>query len=232
MRFLYKRILLFLLVLIVLAIAGLKIYRNITMRHAIAETLSSNYWVSRYNGFLKEPRTKGGIVFFGNSLTESFNLSIFGDSSIINRGIRGDFTEGLLKRIDEVISLQPGKLFIEIGINDIFEKVSTDEINENYEKIIKRIKTESPKTKIYIQSNLPVLRKSFFTSCDALNKIVREQNEQLKKLAQRYDVTYINLYDHFVKDNALDPHLSFDGVHINAFGYDIWKKMLIPYLKD
>ena len=152
MRLTLKRILISLLILIGLAVVGFKIYRRIHTRDEIKETLTSEHWIERCNDFLKEPRSKGGIVFLGNSLTEFFNLSVFGDTSIINRGIRGDFTEGLLKRIDEVISLQPSKLFIEIGINDIFEKVPLEEINDNYEKLIERIKKIVPKQRfIYNQ---------------------------------------------------------------------------------
>ena len=232
MKFLSKRILIVCLVVIALAAIGIKIYKEKQRRDFIAATLSSEHWLTRYNEFLAQPRAKGGKVFFGNSLTEMFNLSLFGDSTIINRGINGDFTEGLLKRIDEVISLQPSKLFIEIGINDIFEKVHPDEILGNYERIIQRVTKDLPRTKIYIQSNLPVLRESRFTSCKYLNNTVREQNEQLKMLAAKYGATYINLYDHFEKDGALNPDLSFDGVHINNFGYDKWRELLLPYLAD
>jgi lysophospholipase L1-like esterase len=216
----------------VLLAAAFKIYRRMKTRNEIEETLTSDHWMTRFDDFLSEPRTKEGIIFLGNSLTEKFNLSVFNDSTIINRGISSDFTEGLLKRIDEVNSLQPSKLFIEIGINDIFAKVPPDEIIENYEKIIESIKKKSPQTKIYIQSNLPVLREGNLTSCAELNKIITDQNEQLKKLASKYGLTYINLYDHFVKDGALDPQLSFDGVHITKSGYDIWKEILLPYLKN
>ena len=70
------------------------------------------------------------------------------------------------------------------------------------------------------------------TSCEELNKTIRDQNLRLQELAEKYHVVYINLYDRFVKDGALDPHLSFDGVHVNNFGYDIWKNTLLPYLRE
>src|SRR4051812_2060560 len=107
-----KKSMLVFVLLVVVAIAGMKIFRRVTMRSNIEKTLISDHWKSRYNEFLQEPRKYGGIVFLGNSLTEMFNLSTLGDSSIINRGINGDFTQGVLKRLPEVISLQPSRIFI------------------------------------------------------------------------------------------------------------------------
>jgi lysophospholipase L1-like esterase len=202
------------------------------IRRIINETLTSEYYTEKRKEFQNEPRSSGRIIFLGNSLTEGFNLDILGDSTLINRGISGDFTEGVVKRIDEVISLKPSKLFIEIGINDLIEKISVREICRNYEQIIERVQKACPFTKIYIQSLLPVhLQGSFVTSNEDVNEVVREQNVALKALADKMNVPFIDLYSHFVVNNEMNPRLNYDGVHLVNEGYAIWKDVISSYLK-
>ena len=73
--------------------------------------------------FKNDPIGQGKIVFLGNSITEAggdWNVR-FGTSNIVNRGISGDMTEGVLNRLDEIIHYKPIALFLLIGINDIFD---------------------------------------------------------------------------------------------------------------
>ena len=124
----------------------------------IQRTLQSEHWQKRVKEIESAPQGKYKTIFFGNSLTEMWDVNYyFNDSTILNFGITGDFSEGLLKRCSTIINLKPEKLFIEIGINDMIEKISLDEICDNYEQLIIRIQQESPHTKIYIQSNFPLI---------------------------------------------------------------------------
>lgn len=77
-----------------------------------------------------------------------------------NRGVSGDTTFGVLERLDEVTEGHPSKIFLLIGINDISRNFPDGQILQNYKEIISRIQKESPKTKVYIETILPV-NKSF-----------------------------------------------------------------------
>ncbi len=211
---------------------SLSAYRRYKVRKVIDSTLASEHWQERFKEFKSQPRTTGRVIFLGNSLTELFDLGILGDSTIINRGITGDFTEGVLKRLDEVTSLKPSKLFLEIGINDLVEHVSIKEVTKNYRLIVKEIRKRSPATKIYFQSLLPVnMISTLVTSTQDVNEEVKEQNKALKELAKEQQVTFIDLYDNYVIDGGLNPRLTWDGIHLVDEGYTIWKNLLIPYLK-
>ena len=118
--------------------------KKLKQKWIVYKTLESAHWKERAAEIenIKPGRYK--VVFLGNSLTELFDLNYyFGDSTFLNCGIVGDFTEGLLKRADAIVRLKPGKLFIEIGINDIIEQVPLEEICENYEEVIRLIKKGS-----------------------------------------------------------------------------------------
>lgn len=68
------------------------------------------------------------IVMLGSSLTGNVNWDELLDrSDVANRGIDGDISEGILARMEYVLSVDPEICFIELGINDIAKKV-TDEL--------------------------------------------------------------------------------------------------------
>src|SRR5690348_15002827 len=76
------------------------------------------HYTKRYDLFKKEPLMKGGIAMVGNSITEGGNWKLLlKDTTVINRGISGDVTFGVLNRLKEITDHQPGKLFLLIGIN-------------------------------------------------------------------------------------------------------------------
>ena len=82
--------------------------------------------------FAKEPLVTGKVLFLGNSITEFGNWKkLLKDSSVINRGISGDITFGVLNRLNEIIKHQPSKLFLMIGVNDISKNDNTINIFPN-----------------------------------------------------------------------------------------------------
>ena len=103
---------------------------------------------------LNKSAKPGGIVFVGDSITDFFRLNeFFHGVYIINRGIGGDTTDGVLKRLSEsVFDLSPSKVFILIGTNDIGENKSYDHIIGNIALIIDKIQNKCPEANIYLQS--------------------------------------------------------------------------------
>lgn len=196
-------------------------------------TLQSKHWKKRYAEMKNTEPGRYKVIFAGNSLTEMFDLNAyFGKPEYLNCGIVGDFSEGLAKRAGVIASLKPEKLFLEIGINDIIEKISLRTICVNYRKIIEVVKIESPSTKVYIQSNLPLIitRFSPLSGDEGVNNLVIEQNENLKKIAAETGCTYIDIYSEFKKEKDKESLFIEDGIHLSDKAYTIWSKCLTPYL--
>jgi lysophospholipase L1-like esterase len=179
------------------------------------------------------PHSKTDIVFLGNSITDRVDLNeLLGMSNVHNRGISGDITFGVLQRLDEVINGQPAKVFILIGINDVSRNIPDSVILSNYKKIVKRIKTGSPHTKIYFQTLMPV-NNEFTQFKNHYNKDehILWLNEQIKILGKKEKITVIDLYPDFLNDqNKLNKEYTLDGLHPNAEGYKVWKSILLKYL--
>lgn len=190
--------------------------------------LPEHYWV-RVEKFKKETNISGKVVFLGNSITEGGNWKkLLKDSTIINRGISGDNTFGVIARIDEIVKLKPASLFILIGTNDLSKKIPDEIVIENIFTIVSRVKAGSPKTKIFVQSILPINNtvEKFPQQFNNENHILTI-NDQLSRYAERLRYTYIDLYGKFLDDQGkLKSSYTFDGLHLNALGYQQWVEIL------
>jgi lysophospholipase L1-like esterase len=134
--------------------------------------------------------------------------------------------------LDDVIRRKPSKLFLLIGINDIGKDIPDAVIADNIRKIIERVQRESPSTKIYVQSILPVNPdvKNFPQHYDKQEHILNT-NKLIKKVAEASHCTYVNIHDLFMDNQGkLDATLSVDGLHLTpaGSGYDKW----VGYLRE
>jgi len=180
-------------------------------------------YMHRKNIFENFPKAPTDVVFLGDSLIEQCPWDeLFPDVDSKNRGIAGDMTDGLLERLEVITALSPKKLFLYIGVNDLLFH-SSDYIVENYEKILSNISQQSPSTKIFVQSLLPVnndMRKTGVT-----NKDISEINRQLKTLSRDKKLSFIDLHSKFVnKEGLLPERFTHDGIHLNGEAYLLWRE--------
>lgn len=102
-------------------------------------------------------------VFVGNSLIQLFPNEILTKEfpGAVNRGIGGDMTETLLERLEEdVISLNPKAIVLEIGGNDLIQGKCLYLIENNLVRILDKLTGSLPKTKIVILGIPPVRARS------------------------------------------------------------------------
>jgi lysophospholipase L1-like esterase len=181
--------------------------------------------------FAREPVVRGGILFLGDSITEGGQWGeLLGDPSVVNRGIGGDITFGVMKRLDEVIRRAPSKLFLLIGVNDIGKDIPDAVIADNVRKIIQRLQAKSPGTAFHLQSILPVNPevRGFPQHYDKQSHVMNT-NRLLRIVASATGVDFVDLYSVFLDAHGrLDARYTNDGLHLNSAGYEIWVK----HLKD
>ncbi len=194
------------------------------------------YYNQRLALFEKLPDTKGEIIFLGNSITDGCEWSeLLGNANVKNRGISGDTTEGVLFRLNEVTRSKPAQIFLLIGINDLSRGVSKDTVYSNIRKIADRIRKDSPKTKVYVQSILPV-NDSFGLFKGHTNKTeeVLWVNKQLKEWCANEKVGFIDLYSRFKQPDSekMNPKYTNDGLHLLGDGYLLWAEIIKPYLSS
>ena len=213
-----------------------------------------NTFFKRINEFKENPIGQNKVVFLGNSITNglSRHFSKFNRSDVVNRGIDGDISLGILERLDELIYYKPKAVFILIGLNDFFNdltkmpEVTPNFVTKNIIKAANKIKKESPKTKIYLQTILPINKQLYQDKLknDTGNSYYWLEsdfeiniNEQILKtndfLRNNKIFQVIDLHPYFIDENSImNEKYSTDGVHLNKLGYQKWIDIINPFLNS
>lgn len=164
-------------------------------------------------------------------LAQKFSES-YGDIDLRDRAYPGARTSGLINDLLEpAIKDQPDVITLLIGVNDIHGLVSKKQFTENYSHILKRLKNET-KAKVYaisipfIGTNsllLPPYHTFFRHETEEYNKII-------KKLANEYNIKYIDLYTPTARMFESPAMCSRDEFHPSAAGYDLWANIIYANL--
>lgn len=195
----------------------------------------STFYYQRATLFEELPITSKDIVFLGNSITNGAEWSeLFQNKNVKNRGISGDICMGVYDRLDAILKGKPAKIFLLIGINDVNRGTPADTIVSRIGMIARKIKTDSPKTKLYLQSVLPVTdHYKMFQGHTSRWQVIPEINKGLIRLAAEEGATYIDLYSHFVDEKTGKMNINYtnDGLHLLGKGYMKWVEIVKPYMK-
>jgi lysophospholipase L1-like esterase len=188
-----------------------------------------DYYKKRVGVFRAAPVTKGATIFLGNSITEGGDWKkLLNDTAVINRGISGDNTFGVLARLDEITRHKPAKVFLLIGVNDLSKSIPNAVVIQNIFSMVGRIRAESPDTEIFVQSLLPVnpTHKKFPAQFNKQGEM-EVINAQLRKYAEVLKYTYVDLFSDFLDSTGkLDLQYTYDGLHLGPGGYQHWIKLL------
>ena len=193
---------------------------------------------------------KGAILMTGSSLMEHFQVTEMAVSAgistpVYNRGIGGTTTDDFLREIDTVLfGTEPSKVFINIGTNDMTDRVYgdrwMDHLEANYDEILRKTKERLPQTKVYVMAYYPanlhmpgmneVQREMI--KCRSVENIA-ECSRRVHALADRYGYEFINVNDGLTNENGeLKEEFCIDGIHMYAEAYEVIFRNLLPYLKD
>jgi lysophospholipase L1-like esterase len=191
------------------------------------------YYLQKISQFQLLPISNSDIVFLGDSITDECEWAeLLENSQIKNRGISGDTTMGILYRLEDIVTAQPAKIFIMVGINNLIHCQQLPvEVLADYQKIVIEIRDRSPQTEIFIQSVLPINQNK--SSVSVSNFEIVQLNFYLQELATKYSITYIDLYSHLLDEqHQLSECYTLDGVHLNGQAYLIWKQAIAKYVSE
>jgi lysophospholipase L1-like esterase len=184
---------------------------------------TKSHYPKRIAKFKANPLEFGDLVFIGNSITEQGEnwASKVDNPKARNRGIAGDTSDGIIARLNEITFYKPEKLFLLIGINDLFHNPNAvEKIYQNILKIVDEINSKSPNTQVFVQTVLP-------TTTENLISKIKELNTLLENSAVGKPFTLINLHQRFeLLDGKMNMDFSTDGVHLNEKGYEIWSEII------
>lgn len=187
------------------------------------------------------------IICLGDSITGQANLERYikwsfilecmceaaygpGKIEVLNRGIGGDTTAGVLARLDkDVLVEQPDITIVLLGGNDVDRQVPRDQVKSNLELIATRIMACGSKV-LLLQYHVLPNPENPETAWIHLDK----NNDLIAEVAGEYKIPVLSLaepmrealnrYDHNELVNATD------GVHLNSAGEIVFAKTIFKCL--
>jgi len=171
------------------------------------------------------PRMKT-IFVFGDSLSDGFLLkrtqaypALLIDKlrdaglrfEVINASASGDTTDGGLRRLPPHLKRKIDIFILELGINDAFRGATVDEIRNNLQAVIDKVKARNPNARIVIAGmQLPN---------SSADDYVFAFGNMFSELAAKNKAA---LVPYLLEGVAGDPSLNLpDGIHPNAAGHRI-----------
>ncbi len=189
----------------------------------------SAYWLEK-SSFFDTFGAHASVVMIGDSITDGAEWrEMFPGAAIANRGIDGDTTGGVLRRMEGIKSVHAKKAFIMIGINDLGKQGRTvDAVFGDYGRIVSQLVQGG--VKVFVQSTLVCNEaKASWIACAAIQGKIRQLNARLATLASG-NVAYIDINAGLAGKGGLKAELTYDGVHLNGDGYRIWKNEISKFL--
>jgi lysophospholipase L1-like esterase len=180
-------------------------------------------------------KPKSLAVMAGDSISLWFPSSQMVGYRLLNQGISGETSAGLLKRLYVFDQTKPDVIFVMIGINDLLRGKSNAEILTNQQQVIEYLKWAHPKAQIVVQSVLPhAVEAVTWEGRDRLlaisNTRIQALNHETEAIAQAQSVHYLNLYPLVANAQGdLRRELSSDGLHLSRKGYEVWGIALQVY---
>ena len=171
------------------------------------------------------------LYFLGDSIIDYWNDvdDYFPSYKCYNYGVTRTGINTFLSKVN-LATLKGTTCIIEIGTNDMKQVISENRFDEYVRDYINVLSSLEAK-KIYLLSLLP--RNRAIDNFD-YNSHYPSMNEKINNEVSIHldNVTYINIYDKFLKDGVINKAYTYDGLHPNALGYKLIADVLNSYLKD
>lgn len=224
-----KRLLLLSSSLLVLLYASLILAFNVIFPKHEESNIFKIHYNNKVTVFKEENKyysdRKVDVVFLGDSLTEGYNTNYYYSEFVtLNRGIGGDTTFGLEKRLDvSAYQVKPKVVVMLIGANNM------NTMLQNYEDIIRKLKINLPDSEIVCLSLTAMGGEHWGVK----NNTAIENNKEIKKIAEAYNCHFIDLFTPLFDKTTNEVYEGYtvDGGHFTRLGYDIITSLIKPKIK-
>lgn len=171
----------------------------------------------KMNQFRRQPSAAGKIMMIGDSITELWGMDNSFPAGWVARGIGGDKTGGVIRRLPEHLAENPFEIIILIGTNNLDDGI--EQYISDMAQIIRMVKEKG--VVLRIVSILPNLREP------AANAKVIEFNTALKLLCQASNIPFLDIWQSFLlPDGRTNPLLFQDIVHPSHEGFVVMSQLL------
>jgi lysophospholipase L1-like esterase len=191
-----------------------------TTRWRSPEPGTSAYYQARAALF-QELSGMPDIVMLGDSLTEWGNWhELVPEFRVINRGIAGDTSSGVLNRLAEVIDRRPKIVFVMIGTNDLGLQVPPETLLGNLRAIVTRLREAAI---------IPVAQSILFRGgwLHGDNATIAAVNAEWAGFCAAQGVRFLDLNAVMAVNGQLPAAMTYDGLHLTAGAYRVWRDAVL-----
>ena len=190
-------------------------------------------WKDEINAFDSlngDSPSQGGILFTGSSSIKFWKdpAKDFDNPNILNRGFGGSQIIDLIENFDQVIlKYHPKKIVIYSGDNDVQNGKSAEIVFGDFCTLYGMIKAKLPKTKVsYIAIKPSLNRWSKVLEMKKTNTMINEY------LNTKSNGNFIDIFSPMIGEDGkpLEKLFVKDGLHLSDKGYQLWTKILAPYI--
>lgn len=164
------------------------------------------------------------IVFIGDSLIARWDVeNSFPAYKTSNWGLGGAHIEWIEEHEG---SLRGKTSVVLIGTNDV-KNLSESQIESYASRYVNAVLGMKADRVILIS----ILPRNCESDIPNINQQIVELNRLIAdKVKDEMTITYCNVFSKFEKDGTLNMNLSYDGIHLNQYGYEILSSEIKKYL--
>lgn len=200
--------------------------------HLEYQVLNSDRYKNKVNLFEIENIYKSSSLILGDSRFEGLKTNLTNE---INLSVGGETSKTMFDRIKSYEFRDSIKIILGIGLNDVLFSYKTKDIRQNIARLIYHISSKTNNSEIYLCKILPINSSGFF-----YNKL--DANSKIRNLNLYFDSIHINSNNNKKKlidfqeftnnSNELKFRYSYDGIHLNENGLNLFIKRINHFLKD
>lgn len=170
------------------------------------------------------------ILFIGSSsirLWVDFTKT-FAAYTVLNRGIGGAVTQDIDRYVEDLVfPYHPKQLVIYVGENDLLTAPDAVTVFEDFKKLYLHLRTQLSVTPIiYLSIKGSPSRAKFQQKALQANRLIEAY------LKKEKNTVFVDVYQPMLNQKGEMQPVLFkqDLLHLNAKGYEIWNKLLLPHL--
>ena len=183
----------------------------------------------------EQPAMDGLVVAVGDSLTAGLGVAeeesyparletLLAGSGlhfrVVNAGISGETSSGVLARIDWILKLDPDIVILTTGANDGLRGIDPELVGKNIENSVKKLLDRQVIVVLAGMKMMTNLGPEYTASFNSIYPTISE----------RYPVVFMPF---FLEDVAMVKELNQeDGIHPNSSGYEVIADNIVPYIKE
>ena len=199
----------------------------------VPEQVSSADWEGDMRRFAEAdaiaPPPKDAVLFIGSSSIRFWDTlaTDFPGVPVINRGFGGSQVRDSAWYADRiVVPYAPRMIVLYAGENDLESGRSPQQVRDDFQAFVTRVRRDLPGVRIaYISSKPSPLRVRMLEA-------EREANALIEGDAGRLQVQFIDVFTPMLDAHGQPRGELFgeDRLHMNPAGYELWKRVVAPYL--